>query len=234
MNIIFVDGPTASGKDYLIDNIVQAYCEKNEDDVPSILSSTDFVLEALPDLKRKYTGYSNSIEVMQDILEKHIDFLYELAKQKDDGVELAIVNRSIVSALVYNVDTALETVEDVNDRIMLKMAVTETLKDFKRTMSNVLKDCNIILVKLSHPGDTLEDKVNTAISRIKNRKDGKPLESSWVKRLVESYEKDYSYAGLFDKVINTTSDDHDSIISELKQTQNDYADPPIERHEYVH
>ena len=191
VRLLFVDGPTGSGKDYFMDRLIEELKSKN----PSLnivkWKATDFVLKG-PSLteKRKYVLHDIDEERLSVIYQGHKELIVEATKllsDKEKAPDLLVVNRSILTTFGTNLW------EDKHKERRELLA-----KDFAEHTKSYLEQANIDSLFIRIDVDTvgLTRGVNTLLQRIASRNDGKEVEVDWLYIILKTYRRDHDLAGM--------------------------------------
>lgn len=208
VRLLFVDGPTGSGKDYFMDRIVEGLKSKN----PSLnivrWRATDFVLKG-PSLgeKRKYILHDIDDERLSVIYHGHEELIKEAANllsDKERSPDLLIVNRSILTTFGTNLwgDEFKELREEISER-------------FAKHTKHHLEEANIesLFIRIDVNSVGLTSGVNTLLQRISSRNDDKEIDRSWLYIILKSYRRDHELAGrCFTYSDTVSSDEYDVVI----------------------
>lgn len=176
--LIWVDGPTASGKDYLIANLNRLFKDNTELSVTN-LRAADYAILDLPSEERKYTSYNTPDALIEKIYQNHLTLLKEIHLLLNDDVthtDLIIVNRSFNSFLLYNIWQ--------KDREELR---NKLLRDYGQEYQNLLSDINSLYIQTTLPYSNLVEYSETILDRIKSREDSKDIDPDWIYKLVTLY-----------------------------------------------
>jgi hypothetical protein len=214
--LIFVDGPNASGKDYFIQQLSETLTEFDCLLKFEVIRATDFVLNADSETEnRKYTAYKTEEEKIQSIFLGHIQLLKHINKllsRDEDNLDLVIVNRSLLSFLIYNVyptipkQTANFWYPDPRRGIDY---ITEYINEFTK----IFLTSQSLFINLNVPGKTPSEKVRTLLSRVKSRGEGKPVDEAWVRTIYTEYKAPNPLLiGVFDYYEKILSDQAGHIV----------------------
>ena len=191
VRLLFVDGPTGSGKDYFMDRIVEGLKSKNPNLNIVKWKATDFVLKG-PSLteKRKYVLHDIDEERLSIIYQGHKELIVEATKllsDKEKAPDLLVVNRSILTTFGTNLW------EDKHKECRELLA-----KDFAEYTKSYLEQANIDSLFIRIDVDTvgLTHGVNTLLQRIASRNDGKEVEVDWLYTILKTYRRDHDLAGM--------------------------------------
>lgn len=204
--VIFVDGPTAVGKDYFITNFAGEYARLYPSDGIMIIRATDIVLknDNVSEL-RKYTTYNTESQKLESIYDGHIDLLETIKRicEVNYSPGVVIVNRGFLSFIRYNLDSQPQ------DRG--QVFIDRYSRDFKRIMKNI--PCMALTLEAQHGQDT-----EYIIERIKNRQDAKPLDEQWIRTIYQRYRQypPKQYADLFEVYMTATSSDTDIVLNHFQ------------------
>lgn len=189
VQLMFVDGPTGSGKDYFIDRVVTLLKESNPNLSIAVWKATDFVLKGKSlSEQRKYVIHDIDKERLDIIYKGHheiIDTAIKTLTNEDYKPDLIIVNRSILTMLGTN----LWQDKDEETRVILAEQFS-TLSRSKLNKAGI--ESLFVRVDVDVPGVTRA--VNILLSRIGNRNDGKPVDVEWLYTIVRTYRMNHDLA----------------------------------------
>lgn len=180
--VVFVDGPTAIGKGYFIENFMSQYREKFPNKRVELLIATDFTLKgvAVTEL-RKYTTYKTEHDKITTIFQGHIGLIQHLKdtlySEKQDAPDLILIDRSFLTFLCHNVYMEKDVSNYINT---FNIYVKETFKD---------KDFESLFITLDIPIPGVTRCVNILLERIASRNDKKVVDIDWLYTLVSNYRK---------------------------------------------
>lgn len=187
--IIFVDGPTGSGKGYFIENLIRLLNKK----LPDIrITKLDAKVWALGDHStsedRKYVSYQTPKNNISNIFNGHLNYIKHItALIEKNETDLIISDRSFLSFVAYNIYNACY--EEQNMYI-------ETFKH--EYMMLGLTDVPSLMVQIISGLPTTKN-VELLSERLKSRNDGKIVDKNWLRTLIYNYA-----ANSVEKIIPTT------------------------------
>lgn len=212
IQIIFVDGPTAVGKGYFMENFVKKYKEVYPDANVQVIRAVDVVLKATAQSEeRKYVTYNTPVETATSIYQGHLTLLDKLQGLSDllKKHDLIIVDRSFLSFLIYNwmpLKRFNHATEALNGHGIDEYAIEYNKR---------LKGVSSLFVNISLNEHDEQAKVDTLINRAVSRQDGKPIDAPWFKYLVQNYEAPCKeFTKLFTKYIVVDSGESERILKE--------------------
>lgn len=167
--IVFVDGPTGAGKDYLIEDMTHVV-RTNYGWVTEHAILADMVLaNGLDSEKRKYTHYDSDDQSKIDKISRAHHLALEELKEKAKQCDILLVNRSYLSFLVYNL-------QDKDSELAY-------IEEYKSSLKSLSKEgIKTALIKVI-PNNPLK----TILQRIRGRNDGKAIDEGWILRMVNNY-----------------------------------------------
>lgn len=203
--VVFVDGPTAVGKGFFIENLVTHLTDKLNLSV-EVIKAVDFVNKEATEINRNYQEYKTEETKINSIYEGHLVLLDHLVNILEDDVshtDVVVVDRSFVSMLAYNLWQ--------KDRIEFS---EELLRNYKLTFKELMSEYKTVYVQLDfHPPEDVENSVNTILKRITSRNDNKSVDKGWFKELISNYKTRIgAMVGTTDSVILTHSGDNTELI----------------------
>ena len=177
--IVFVDGPTGIGKDYFIDDLEDILREQQGLSV-RVLRAVDFVLKEAPSEDRKYEQYETEEEKIESIFHGHIrlvEHAVDLLKDDVDHTDVVIINRSLITFLIYNLWQAEH--EGIRGSF---------ISVFKERFLELTEGIETMYLQLSlGPKVGIAETVQILLKRIQDRNDGKEIDGSWILKLVLFY-----------------------------------------------
>lgn len=216
IQILFVDGPTAVGKDYFIGNFKQAYVQRFAHAKVTEVRAADIVLQGQAKSEdRKYTTYATPLELTKTIYKGHIDLLDYLRVQSDllSSNDLIIVNRSFLSYYIYNFKALLKQYPPQALDDAIKELKHYNLNSYSRQYTKVLHGLSTMFVDLKLPEMYLQEKVDLVCSRIQNRSDGKPVDKDWLRYLLVSYSTPRpAFSAMFDEHTSVESSQYQGVL----------------------
>lgn len=190
--VIWVDGPTGSGKGHFIDNL--SFIIENETELSiTDLRAADYATAPIPQEDRKYTTYDTPATSVEKMYQGHLLLLEDISNiLKDDIVhtDLVIVDRSFNSFLIHNLWQG--------DRSTYR---EEYLRTYRKAYEDTLRNYKSIYVQMTHSSNRLVEVANSIISRLKSRQDDKPIDPDWIYKLIVLY---HTRGHLLEEVIPNT------------------------------
>lgn len=209
MHIFFLDGPNGAGKDYLVDELAP-YLNKLKSDwvyvnmksyMPTNISSN------------RYKNIKSDFRSLDQILYGHISALADIKTNYSDK-SIVVVNRSILSFIVYNLITA-----DITDE-EYKYYINEINTKYNTILPVHCR--SLILLGISIPTKVLVERIFT---RDKIRPSVPHIEE-----VVSNYKfASKTYSKYFNDVLVSESDKVNSIVTNMWHTlsQNSQSTAPI-------
>ncbi len=189
IKLIFVDGPTGSGKDYFIEELITGIKERNPKTNIAVLKATDFVLKGkAADEARKYVIHDIDEERLNIIYRGHHDLIKAcigLLKDKVQSFDLVVVNRSILTMLGTN----LWQEKDATIREVLAEQFSVVVKDQLES-----EQIESLFIRIDVPSSSVTNSVNVLLDRINKRNDNKPIEVEWLYIIVKTYRDNHMLA----------------------------------------
>lgn len=218
IQILFVDGPTAVGKDFFIDNFMQAYSKKYPHAKLTKVRAADIVLQGKAKTQdRKYTTYDTPVELVKSIYQGHLDLLEYLRVQSDllGCNDLIVVNRSFLSYYIYNFKVLLRQYKPEGLQQTIKTLKPYNLNSYSQEYKSKLKGLSTMFVGLRVREIGLDKKVELLTQRAGQRQDGMPVVEDWFKYLVVSYETDRpAFLSLFDAHVSLSSSHYKLMLDD--------------------
>lgn len=216
IQILFVDGPTASGKDYLIDKFSHLYTRRFPSAKITNVRAVDMALQGSAKSEdRKYTTYSTPMGVVMDIYKGHIKLLDHLKVHSDllGEHDLIIVNRSFLSYFIYNWNVLHDTLVLEGSKTTLETLDRHSLDSYRVEYVKRLQGISTMFVNLALPHKTMEDKVKLLVERTASRRDGMPVQTDWFTYLVKNYDSPPpEFLTLFDAEMKIESKDYGMLL----------------------
>lgn len=216
--IIFVDGPTASGKDYFIENFSNVYRESAINGDAHVVVASDFVLTGdAASEARKYTAYNTPVDTAIHIYKRHVELLTYLDKLQKTlpPNDVVLVNRSFLSYWVYNW-------QPIEYNIAQRHYGAQTCNDFYscyvthygKVVKEVLADTPTLLVVIDPAARSIgPDVLRLLTQRIKARGDGKAVNPAWLLRVMLEYATPpIELLELFTNHVRVTSGDYKEVF----------------------
>lgn len=220
--VVFVDGPTGIGKDYLIERLEEGLVNEKELSV-KVLRATDFALRNNPEEDRKYDGYETDEEKHDSIFKGHILLLEYIATILEDDVDhtdVVIVNRSFITFLNYNLWQ-----QQYSDKRVAYLGM------YKKAFASILANYRSLYLQVSFPAGTgINATVDKIIKRIESRNDGKKVDKDWIVKLVLFY---HTRGMALEETVTfrdvVTSDDSDIILNRFFHSTHSNGNRNIKR-----
>jgi hypothetical protein len=194
--IIFVEGHTAVGKGYFIDNFTKSLDEKYPNLTYDVLRAADFALGTHSKSEdRKYTKYMTEDEKKPFIFLGHLElltYLHESLLSTKKDCDLIIVDRSFLSFLAYNLYPGIKSASSSEEGTKLIQQKNTYINLYNRMFLSLFNHTPTLMVKLvtgihSESTDSVLDSVNIVKNRIAERSDNKPINEDWLISLVHTY-----------------------------------------------
>ena len=189
VNLLFVDGPTGSGKDYFIENLIQELKSKKPNINIVTWKATDFVLKgpSLTEL-RKYTIHDIDEERLEIIYNGHKELIKEAAKllsDKNKQVDLLVVNRSILTTFGTNLW------EDKHSARREDLA-----EEFANYSKPILEEAGVVslFIRIDVVAEGTTRAVNILLDRVARRGDKSPVDVEWFYTILRTYRRDAELA----------------------------------------
>lgn len=201
--VIFVDGPTAVGKGYFLTKLEEKLTSNKL--TFKTIRAADVAVSKAPSEDRKYTNYDTDLDKIKLIAEGHTELLKVIAslldEEKQDKVDVVLVDRSFASFIAYNLQGEFKS----------KLR-SDYIKKYRKLLKSILGSYKTLYVQLSFNTGSVETDCIKAISRVKERADGKEVEEDWLTRIIQTYTTELTeVAVIFDDVLYTDSGDISSV-----------------------
>lgn len=202
--LIFVDGPTGVGKDFFIEYFIKEYSKRYPNNTIKVVVAKDIVFnENTLSEDRKYISYTTDIEKCDNIFIGHIKLLMVLYKLLF-STDVILINRSFLSFLAYNVESANISIDKKNYYI----------ENYSELFNEMLKNVYTVFVNLDIVSFNYDDKIKTIISRLDFRSDNKKIEKEWIEEIVDRYsEPEKRIINLFNFFETISSDGYSYILN---------------------
>lgn len=214
--VVFVDAPTAVGKDYFIDRFVTALRGINPELKVTVLRATDIVLnETTKTEDRKYTAYQTEADKTKAIFTGHLQLattIFEKLTSSTDRSDVVVVNRSFLSFLIYNINPVIRNQTNDARRALLLGQYTSMIKSYVEFCKKLFSYYPMLFVGLelrTAPDKPVDD---VLAARIQLRGDGKPVDRVWLRQVYRDYEHpDSALMEIFAYKERVTSNDYIDI-----------------------
>ena len=216
--LVFVDAPTAVGKDYFIDHFVSAFAKKHPSVKIRAIRATDVVLNAHSQSEnRKYTAYQTEDDKKLSIYVGHLrlaSYLTSLLTDHDGDTDVVVVNRSFLSFLIYNVYPEIRQETNDKKRAALIVQYTDFVDTYVSLGNNLFRGLHPLFIRLTLSATGELTQGQTLVSRIEARSDGKPVDRLWLSQILRDYnEPDSRLMKLFPNYEVVTSGDYDKVLN---------------------
>ena len=182
--VIFVDGPTASGKDTLIEELAQRHLDSDDTRRLVRLSAVDYALRDDPNHQRQYGDHGTDEAAARRIYTGHLRLLEHLREVCVQEPTLALVNRSYMSFLAYNL---LPLMNKGVDGKHLTLQEELGVESYARFFTQLSESASVLFVVTTPSVLLLENKAQVLIDRMLRRNDHKPIDQQWVMQMVKNY-----------------------------------------------
>lgn len=213
--IVFIDGPDGSGKDFFIENFIKKYTELHPEKRLAMLKSSDYTYYLLKkdrDINKFETGRS----VLDNFYKGHIELIDDAKSLLSTGMcDLIIVNRSFASFQVYNLryDKLSSNDEDVKEHARMR---TRYIDMYRKHFHKNFKNVRTTFISMEISGETLEEKVNLLINRLKSRDHNTTGNDENITYLIHAYENiDHRLNDMYDRTLKVNSSDFEKTISDF-------------------
>ena len=214
--IVFVDAPTAVGKDYFIERFVKALGDINSELKVTVLRATDIIFnEDTKTEDRKYTEYRTESEKTKAIFKGHLQLattIFEKLTSMTDRSDVVVVNRSFLSFLIYNINPVIRA--NLNDarRALLIAEYTSMTKSYVEFYKKLFTYYPTLFVGLELRTADNKTVDEVLANRIQARNDGKPVARAWLRQIYRDYEQpDSTLMEIFTYKERVTSNDYVDI-----------------------
>lgn len=183
-HVFFVDGPNAVGKDYFIEGLTNTINKLHPEVEVINIRATDHLPKKVV---RKYEDDQTNRVFAEEIFRGHIKLLCDIADKAKENTVI-ILNRSLITYLVYNVYPRLQALSDYVDGDYDE--AHDSIEIYGLLLQKVLQDAQTTFVRLDLPGDSVQATERT-IERMLARGESKEIDKTWVRYLIDQFRESY-------------------------------------------
>ena len=184
-HVFFVDGPNAVGKDYFIEGLTNTINELHPEVEVINIRATDHLPKKVV---RKYENDQTNRVFAEEIFRGHIKLLCDIADKAKENTVI-ILNRTLITYLVYNVYPRLQALSDHVDGDYDE--VHDSIKIYGLLLQKVLPNVQTTFVRLDLAGD-VDKATDTTIERMLARDESKEIDKAWVRYLIGQFRENYT------------------------------------------